>query len=774
MKIKMKKNLCFKLSRIFSIVILVAGLLSPISWVLAEDFPAYWTSTGPYGGEVKDIVLSNNYVKDTTIFAASSGGVYKSTDGGKSFIQLLPHAPYGVSSLAISPDYSNDQTIFFGGSNDLLKSTDGGDNWNYTNSPIRSSSLTISPNYINDQTILIGSTWDEGIARSTDGGQSWTLINKGLTDLSVDSLAFSPDFANDHTVFAGTDYAIFKSTDSGDSWNLIFNFNRKTYTEALVVSPNYSVDQTVFVGLRSSLYKSTDAGEHWTKCGVGPVGSLAISHNFSNDQTLFAGTLQGEIFRSTNGGTDWELVNKGLPVDWIQSLCVSPNFANDQLIYAGLGVNSNGSGLFKSINGGDQWSQVAGWVAPRRISSLAISPHYAFDNTIFTGSGDEVFRSNSSDLSWSMVGSGIGGQIVLTPCYAIDQTVFAASYYDVFYKSTNGGGSWKKIPTDLLFSSVWDLAASPNYFFDRTLFVGGNWGVYKSQDRGETWVEVKDGLIDKAINEIEISPNYYNDHTIFAGGNNFGVFKSVNGGDSWEYVSSDLPQSTGYSGPSIEALEISPNYANDGTIFTSVRYEAIFRSTDEGASWSSVYPDYASAIALSPNYANDGTVLASIRYDNLAISQDYGNTWMQINTMVLSESISLSSISVSPHFSQDHTFFCGTDKGVFKVNILINLSSFEVIPKSNKIIVEWTTASEVENEGFNIYRSESEDGPYSQINDSLILSEGTPAKGANYELVDDNVKNRKKYYYKLKAISLNGVETEYGPVCATPRLIFGP
>ena len=104
---------------------------------------------------------------------------------------------------------------------------------------------------------------------------------------------------------------------------------------------------------------------------------------------------------------------------------------------------------------------------------------------------------------------------------------------------------------------------------------------------------------------------------------------------------------------------------------------------------------------------------------------------------------------------------------------LIKLSSFTAIPKFSQVIIQWSTESEIDNAGFNIYRSESENGDYIKVNDSLILSEGTSTQGAAYEFIDNNVQNRKTYWYKLEDIDLNGTPTMHGPVRAIPRWIYG-
>jgi hypothetical protein len=103
---------------------------------------------------------------------------------------------------------------------------------------------------------------------------------------------------------------------------------------------------------------------------------------------------------------------------------------------------------------------------------------------------------------------------------------------------------------------------------------------------------------------------------------------------------------------------------------------------------------------------------------------------------------------------------------------LIELSEFETVPYNREVIILWSTESEVDNSGFNIYRTESEDGDYEQINANLISAEGSPTGGSFYEFVDEDVQNRKTYYYKLEEIDFSGKSTMHGPVSAKPRLIF--
>ncbi|MFC1592131.1 choice-of-anchor Q domain-containing protein [Thermodesulfobacteriota bacterium] len=115
----------------------------------------------------------------------------------------------------------------------------------------------------------------------------------------------------------------------------------------------------------------------------------------------------------------------------------------------------------------------------------------------------------------------------------------------------------------------------------------------------------------------------------------------------------------------------------------------------------------------------------------------------------------------------------GFDMGAYELAAtIITLSSFGATPANNETTVLWTTSSEIDNAGFNLYRAEGE-GQYVRINHNLIPAEGAPAEGASYEFVDEDVQNRIQYSYLLEDVDINGVSTMHGPVNALPRLIYG-
>ena len=96
-----------------------------------------------------------------------------------------------------------------------------------------------------------------------------------------------------------------------------------------------------------------------------------------------------------------------------------------------------------------------------------------------------------------------------------------------------------------------------------------------------------------------------------------------------------------------------------------------------------------------------------------------------------------------------------------------------LLPNQATIILAWSTESEIDNDGFNIYRSKTEGGEYIKINSSIIPAQGSATQGASYEYVDTDVQNRKTYYYNWRIQILSGNITTHGPVCAMPRLIYG-
>ena len=93
----------------------------------------------------------------------------------------------------------------------------------------------------------------------------------------------------------------------------------------------------------------------------------------------------------------------------------------------------------------------------------------------------------------------------------------------------------------------------------------------------------------------------------------------------------------------------------------------------------------------------------------------------------------------------------------------------EPTPATSVVIVEWTTESEVNTAGFNVYRSESAEGPYNKINHQLIPASPDPILGGHYVYTDTNVVAGRVYFYQLEDVELNGASTRHGPIEVVAR-----
>ena len=112
-------------------------------------------------------------------------------------------------------------------------------------------------------------------------------------------------------------------------------------------------------------------------------------------------------------------------------------------------------------------------------------------------------------------------------------------------------------------------------------------------------------------------------------------------------------------------------------------------------------------------------------------------------------------------------------KGGENSQTLITLASFTATPYDGHVLMQWETASEMDNAGFNLWRSEAEAVPYTQLNDDLIPARGGPTTGASYGYNDERLTNGMTYWYKLEDVDIHGVSAFYGPVSATPQRLHG-
>ncbi len=136
---------------------------------------------------------------------------------------------------------------------------------------------------------------------------------------------------------------------------------------------------------------------------------------------------------------------------------------------------------------------------------------------------------------------------------------------------------------------------------------------------------------------------------------------------------------------------------------------------------------------------------------------DWTKTWSKENTAQLDGNTNPAGVNAKGPVDDDYECDLCT---------LVYLSSFTADGYPEGVLLEWTTESEVDNEGFNLWRSETEDGEYVQINDTMIPAEGDGTTPHTYTYLDEDVETGAGYYYKLEDIDTHGLSTFHGPIAA--------
>ena len=261
-------------------------------------------------------------VSGSTVYAASSTGLYSSTNNGSTWTLVGGGLPTGVDFNNIAVNGSN---IYVASSNGLYYSTNSGTSWTATTS----SSIALAVALAVSGNNLFASDFGYGVSLSTDNGSSWTTVNSGLpSNGSVLSLTasgsniFAGVFINNGTGGApGT--TIYLSTNNGSSWTaLSTGLPPVANLNALTVNGN-----TLYAGILgytsadvssgSGIYLSTNNGSTWAAVGGSGLPSslfntVSLATSGSN---IFAGFAFSGVYRSTNNGSTWTKEGNALTGD---------------------------------------------------------------------------------------------------------------------------------------------------------------------------------------------------------------------------------------------------------------------------------------------------------------------------------------------------------------------------------------------------------------------------------------------------------------------------
>lgn len=574
--------------------------------------------------KIELLSISSNS-SEVVLAAGSEKGLYKTKNEGGNWTQVI-NSSSKITAIAFSPG-NKDQAIVGDNQGILYVSTDGGDTWKEGFQIKNKGAITavvISPNFSSDSTFFVG-TEKGSVFKTVDQGLSFSEVSKGISGGAIRDISLSPNYAKDSTLFTSTwDEAVFQSNDAGKNWTKFSQGILKDrqadedqfgapHFSNLRISNAFSQDKTIFLGGFNGLFKSTDGGYAWRELETlsrGTVIGLAVSPDYKNDSTVAIATYVGNLYRSNDKGVTWTPINKGLEVPRFTNnfkhphqdprrffdIAFSPNYRSDGTLFSSVLWND----FLKSTDRGKHWNIIRLPDQVRGIS-IAVSPGFADDNTVYVGTQKgNIYKSTDGGRHFSLI-KKLGGRsnneppsLVISPDFSSDKTLYASGTEGV-YKTADGGNTWQPVTKGigLAKSSIIQLVISPNYKVDKTVLLGAETGLFRTKDGGNSWVKLAGATYgkDAHIEGIAISPDYQNDQTFIVSARGRGLFKTLNGGETFTHIGDDSISLSKLIGPPSAPMPIifSPSYAIDKTIygFGSATTE-VFKSTDGGDTWATI------------------------------------------------------------------------------------------------------------------------------------------------------------------------------------------
>ncbi len=179
-----------------------------------------------------------------------------------------------------------------------------------------------------------------------------------------------------------------------------------------------------------------------------------------------------------------------------------------------------------------------------------------------------------------------------------------------------------------------------------------------------------------------------------------------------------------------------------------------------GAPTPTTQAQFDSRVEVISNSGN-GTLIATVKLTN--ISNPSATAGLQWRLILPNKTIVNNFQNTSP-WTQSDISANGTYTNPVDTSLPVELFSFTASAGTSVITIRWTTQSEINNLGFNVYRSETAEGPYQKINTDIIKGSGNSTEQHSYVFVDDRLVGSEKYYYKLEDIDLSGKSRFHGPI----------
>jgi len=615
-----------------------------------------WRSIGPFRGGRSTAVAGVASQPMVFYFGGTGGGVWKTSDGGINWEPVSDGSVFGTGSVgAIGLSDSDPNTIYVGmgespirgnvsHGDGVYKSTDGGKTWKHIGleDTRQISRIRVHPKnpdivYLAAQGHVWAPNQQRGVFRSKDGGKTWEKVlyrsdQAGACDLIIDPTNPNNIYAGFWEVYrkpwtlesGGAGSGVFKSTDGGDTWTEITRnpgLPRGTIgIVGITVSPaNPDRLWAIVEAEDGGVFRSDNGGKNWSK--TNEQRNLRqrawyysrIYADPKNADTVYV--LNTGFYRSNDGGRTFTGI--GVPHGDNHDLWIAPDDPNRM-------IESNDGGANVSFNGGRSWSEQDQPTAQfYRVALDNDFPYHIYgaqqdNSTVRIASRTTDFGITRND--WFDVGGGESGWIAPSP--KDSEIIFAGSYDGLITRYDHHTGQLR------------DVNPYPNNPM--------GWGASNIKYRFQ-WNF-----------PIVFSP--HDPNTMYCGANV--LFKSTNEGQSWEVISPDLTRNDkskqGASGGPITKDNTSIEYYDTiftvmespvqaGTIWTGADDGLVYLTRDDGKNWSNVTPSkdtmpewiQINSLEASPFDAGTAYVAATMyKHDDyhpyLYKTSDYGKTWKKI------------------------------------------------------------------------------------------------------------------------------------------------
>jgi photosystem II stability/assembly factor-like uncharacterized protein len=560
-------------------------------------------------------------------------GLLTSTDGGETW--SFPQSVVATTFYRISVHPTNPLDLVVGTNQGGLRTTDGGGTWSSVIPRDIYGDVTEVVRDLSNPDVVYAATWCVAncsvrvarILKSTDSGSTWSDKSTGLPTADPPptptfrfnerlSLAISP--SNPQILYAATALAsdvggsrshVYKTTDGGETWtdltSVANNANAQVrgflgaqswYDNAIVVSPT---DPNVVIAGGVTYIRSLDGGTTFARTPMTGVHVDVHDLHYVGSTLLIAN--DGGIWTSPDDGRTATPHNLGLVTRQYYALASDP--ANRNRILAG--SQDNGTDQ-RQDGGGTTWRPVIGGDGFQcAINPLSPSVAYGtFQNGL-------LFRSKSA-------GSDQNPNFTfITPPYEGDEptpffslvrmdpsnpgTIYTGSFR--LWKSDNGGDFWRALSSTVdgvswPSSTVTAIAIAPSAA--DTLMVAKSNAVFRSTDGGRSWVRsASPGSA--PVNDLEIDPvNPLVAYAALGTTSGDSIYRTTDGGVTW------IPRSNGLPEFAAQAVRVDPGDPNVLYCGTDV---GVFRSENQGGSWSRFGTGLPSASVYDVNVLADGSLL---------------------------------------------------------------------------------------------------------------------------------------------------------------------